>query len=52
MYALQESSFETQTPTHWKPIGRSVIAQQYSSVIFASVRFYSRGENIGAHSKK
>jgi hypothetical protein len=45
---------EIQTPTHWNLIARSitpsppVIAQQYYSVIFVSMRFHSRMEKFGS----
>jgi hypothetical protein len=46
---VQGSPVEIQTSTHWSLIGRSmtaphacVIAQQYSSTTFVSLRFHSR----------
>jgi len=51
----RESPVEIQTPTHRNLIGRKhyrptacVVAQQYSSITFISLRFQNRKEKIGA----
>jgi hypothetical protein len=52
---IQGSPVEIQTPAHWKLSGRlaaCVIAQQYSSSVFVSLRSHSERENSSALSKK
>jgi hypothetical protein len=52
------SPVEIQIPTHWNLIGRSitsstpyVIAQQYSSATFVSLRFHSLKQKFGSRFK-
>jgi hypothetical protein len=52
---MQGSPVKIQIPAHWNLIGRSlsaplpVIAQQYSSATFVSLRFHSGKAKSGAH---
>jgi hypothetical protein len=42
---------EADRPQHGRPPPASVIAQQYSSATFGTMRFHSRKEKFGVHFK-